>query len=228
MRVFKSSWICASLMAICVLSACILSRPVQAQNIGNNAVYTGTSCCTGTAAFIDAGILAQVNGTNICATIYNIFTSTTPAYPASGAVIDARGVSSSAFTCTGTPWLQSGGSFANVPSTILLPAGTIAISQTWAMPSNTHLVGVGDSPTAGTILQAASGFSGAMLQLGNASSPCCTAVSVENLVLDGFGRSGVNGILNTTAQDFSYVDHVSLYQILGTGLSGEAGSGAGA
>ncbi|MBZ5573368.1 MAG: hypothetical protein LAO09_15980 [Acidobacteriia bacterium] len=71
----------------------------------------------------------------------------------------------------------------------------------------------------GTILQAASGFSGAMLQLGNASSPCCTAVSVENLVLDGHGRSGVNGILNTTAQDFSYVDHVSLYQILGTGLS---------
>jgi hypothetical protein len=41
---------------------------------------------------------------------------------------------------------------------------------------------------------------------------------VENLTLDGQGGS-INGIVNQYSQDFSYVDHVSLYQIRGTGLS---------
>ena len=41
---------------------------------------------------------------------------------------------------------------------------------------------------------------------------------MENVTLDGQGQV-INGIANTLAQDLSYVDHVSLYQILGIGLS---------
>jgi hypothetical protein len=42
-------------------------------------------------------------------------------------------------------------------------------------------------------------------------------ISVEKLNLDGQGQS-INGIVNQNAGDLSYVDHVNLYQILGTGL----------
>ncbi|MGA8492593.1 MAG: hypothetical protein WB711_19375 [Terriglobales bacterium] len=102
------------------------------------------------------------------------------------------------------------------PSTILLPAGTIVTPSTWVIPSNTKLVGMGDS-SLGTTIQAASSFSGAMLQFGsgscpNISIPICHNISVENLLLDGQGQS-INGILNQYAQDVSYVDDVKLWQI---------------
>jgi hypothetical protein len=77
--------------------------------------------------------------------------------------------------------------------------------------------------TPGTTIQAKSGFSGTMIQFGNASPICpsnvCTGISVENLTLDGQGGSAVNGIANAYSQDVSYVNHVGLYQILGTGLA---------
>ena len=56
-----------------------------------------------------------------------------------------------------------------------------------------------------------------MIQFGS-SSGCCTAISVENLTLDGTA-TGVSGIVNQYAGDLSYVDHIGLYRILGTGLS---------
>ncbi len=56
-----------------------------------------------------------------------------------------------------------------------------------------------------------------MIQFGSSSCGACTGISVENLVLDGQGLS-INGIVNQYAQDQSYVDHVGLFQILGTGL----------
>jgi hypothetical protein len=63
-----------------------------------------------------------------------------------------------------------------------------------------------------------------MIQFGS-SSVCplvssvriSTGVSVENLTLDGQAQS-INGISNQYSQSNSYVNHVSLYQILGTGL----------
>jgi hypothetical protein len=48
-------------------------------------------------------------------------------------------------------------------------------------------------------------------------APMCNSVSVENLTLDGQGQT-INGIVNANSQAGTYVDHVSLYQILGTGL----------
>jgi hypothetical protein len=57
-----------------------------------------------------------------------------------------------------------------------------------------------------------------MIQFGSAAS---TGIAVERLTLDGQGQLGqsVNGIANTESQANTYVDHVSLYRILGTGLS---------
>jgi hypothetical protein len=123
-------------------------------------------------------------------------------------------------TCaTGTPW--DGGTFIPDPSTILLPAGTLVIPKTWTLPSNTHLIGEGDNLGSGTTIQAGASLSGSIILFGSAAS---TAISVENLNLDGNGRS-IGGIVNSDAQRFSFVDHVGLYRILGTGLS-VSGSGA--
>jgi hypothetical protein len=174
----------------------------------------------------------KAQAADVCGVIYYIFTH---GYPSSfGTVVDARGLNSSTTTMTcaagTTPW-NNGSAFVNVPSTILLPAGTIVIRTTWALPQNTHLIGVGDgifsASGIGTAIQACKqsinscSFTGAdMIDFGTAAS-CpsgCTAVSIENLVLDGQGQS-INGIVNQYSQTFSYIDHVSLYQIVGTGLS---------
>ena len=135
-----------------------------------------------------------------------------------------------------TPW-NNGTTFVNVPSTILLPAGTIVIPKTWVLPNNTTLIGVGDalpstSSASSTTIQAclnSCSFTGTdMIDLGTSTLcplhgeiPVCNSVSVENLVLDGQGQT-INGIVNSNSQTGSYVDHVSLYQILGTGLLAES------
>jgi hypothetical protein len=68
-------------------------------------------------------------------------------------------------------------------------------------------------------------FSGtAMIQFGASSCAAtgCAAESVEKLILDGKGLtisgSRISGLVNQYSST-SYIDHVSLYQILGTGLS---------
>ncbi len=141
--------------------------------------------------------------------------------PSYGAVIDARGLNSgnTSMTCTSSqpsPW---SGITSPPPSTIFMPAGVITIPSTWAVPSGTHLIGMGDSVYSGvnTTIVAVSGFSSgtAMIQFGSASG--ASGISVERLTLDGAGAS-ITGILNQYAGDDSSVDHVSLYQILGKGL----------
>ena len=202
----------------------------SAQSQGNNAVYyqSGSSgtCCQGSGAFIDASVFVSA-GSTFCSTLFGILNASS--YPSStGTVIDARGLNSSisgfSMTCAAgtTPW-NNGSTFVNVPSTILLPAGTIVIPVTWGLPANTALIGVGDNIGSGTTLQAkASSFSAgtAMIQFGSSSlcTSTCSGISVENLNLDGQGQA-INGIVNAFSQNLSYVDHVSLYQILGTGLS---------
>ena len=58
-----------------------------------------------------------------------------------------------------------------------------------------------------------------MIQFGNTSclNTGCLSISIEKLILDGKGQQ-ISGIVNQYSQA-SYVDHVSLYQIVGTGLS---------
>jgi hypothetical protein len=195
--------------------------PVHAQTVGNNAVYDSSghcSPCAGSPAIIDLSVLP---GNDICDTLYGLFTARSgfPPYPSVGAVIDARGVNGGALTCTmGTPW-NEGGNSVNKPSTILLPPGIIVIPATWVLPGSTKLIGEGDNILSGTIIQAcfaANCFTGgAVMQF---CSSTCSGVSVENVMLNGNGRA-IHGIVNANAGELSYVNHVSLYQILKTGLN---------
>jgi hypothetical protein len=211
--------------------------PAQAQGAGaqgQNAVYSASgTCCQGSSAFIDASMFTSSQSPNICAVLNYVLTHN---FPASGMAIDARGLNpnNTSMTCTASPWA---GITSPPPSTILLPSGTIVIPSVWVLPNNTHLIGEGDndpySSPPGTTIQACKQsansctFSGTdMIDLGN-SAVCdpiqnaiaiCNVVSVERLTLDGQGQT-VNGIVNSNAQTGTFVDHVSLYRILGTGLS---------
>lgn len=208
--------------AICIYL--ILTTPglVQAQIAGNKAVYTSSGvCCTSSTAVVDASVLS---GSNLCEQIYNALQSVASSH--GSAVVDARAVNPIPACGSGeTPWLKSG---LNVitPATILLPAGTITISSPWIIPDGTKIIGqgTGSSASGGTIIEAPMGFSGAMIEMGDSGVHCpasghiCHGVSVEDLILDGAGQTGINGILNTSSQELSYVNSVRLYQVMGVGL----------
>ena len=218
------------LKAGALLGCCLIYSIVAiAQTQGQNAVFNSTTGIAGSSAFYDASTFAG-SGSTVCSVIYTVLSLST--YPTTtGAVIDARGLNAvnTSMTCAGgtTPW-NNGTATLTYPSTILLPPGVIIIPTTWVLPPNTRLIGEGDgiSPsgsstvtTPGTTIQAVTSFASgtSMIQFGSSSCGTCTAISVENLVLDGHGLS-INGIVNQYAQDQSYVDHVGLFQILGTGL----------
>jgi hypothetical protein len=221
--------------AFCVLLVGLSVFPIHAEGQqGNNAVYNYNSitnmsqCCNPSPAFIDASMFAgSFASPDFCSVHdYVLVHVVQPTYPG-GAVIDARGLpgtTSTSMTCAASPWA---GITNPPPSTILLPAtgsgssaNPIVISTTWILPSNTHLVGEGDGPS-GTTIQRASGASlTAMIQFGSSSlcsSGVCTGIAVENLTLDGQAQS-LDGIVNQYAQNNSYVNHVRIYQVLGTGL----------
>jgi hypothetical protein len=228
-----------------------LSIPSDAQSQGDNAVYASNGGTVASQAFLDASMFIGT-GSNfsptICGAIYGILSGTLLTPPQTfppGGVIDARGISgTSALTCAAgkTPW-NNGMTTVSTPSTILLPptgATPIVISTMWVLPSNTHLIGVGDgipgASNPGTWIQAESVFSGSsMIQFG--TSACqgaqglpssCSGISVEKLTLDGNGLSSSNqpigGIANASVTGPTYVDHVGLYRILGTGLSVSGGA----
>jgi len=190
---------------------------------GQNAVYNAQgncgSSCVPSSAFIDASQFGS-NTTNICAVLNFILTPGNSIIPSTGAVIDARGLPGSTntnMTCSSSPWAG----IANPPPTnILLPAGTITIQAGWVIPKNTHLIGQGDNlPTSqglssGTTIVAANSSVNPMISF---CSSACTGVAIEKLVLNGNGLT-VTGIKNSFAGTLSYVDHVGLYHILGTGL----------
>jgi hypothetical protein len=214
---------------IFVVLFCWLSAsptPAVAQGVqGQDAVYTSSNVTVGSYAFIDASTF-KGSATDICGVLKFVLATVDqpPNYP-SGTVIDARGLNSNntSMACTASPWAGITGP----PSNILLPAGTIVIPTPWVLPPQTHLIGQGDNPSSGTVIQACTSttctnsFSGtAMIEFCSASG--CLGVSVEKLILDGqeqqSGGGYIGGIVNQYSQA-SYVDHVSLYQILGTGLS---------
>jgi hypothetical protein len=227
-----------------------LNAQVCSGSQGNNGVWNPTCFqqgpgVIGSSAFIDASMFAQ-SGSNLCKVLNGILSGTSTTYPATGAVVDARGLANStpptSMTCTTTnpsPWA---GITNPPPSTILLPATggatptPIIIPSTWVLPNNTRLIGEGDGIpststgfTPGTMIQAvANGFTGSsMIQFGTSASVCgaaCSAISVEQMTLDGQAQA-VHGIVNQFSQPNTYVDHVTLYQILGTGLL-ISGSGA--
>jgi hypothetical protein len=238
---------------VALLTVWLLTSPLQlkAQNscpspsTGQDAVYN-TSChngpVVGSSAFIDASQFGK-NNTDICAVLYGILSSASTSYPANGAIVDARGLpgnTGTSMTCATntTPWSQDNNVHVlHVSSTILLPAGTIQIPATWVLPSNTRLVGQGEnnplSATPGTTIQAAVPSLASMIQFGSSATSVCAnlgvvcGISVERLTLDGKAQS-IDGIINQLSQSNTYVDHVTIYQVMGTGLliSGTSGGSA--
>src|ERR1700733_16092063 len=103
-------WLFLGTVTLTALFFSIFPTAVSAQSQGNNAVYyqSGSSgtCCKGSGAFIDASMFAS---TNFCSTLYGILSGLS--YPASGAVIDERGLNSTntsmnclTGTTSWTPW----------------------------------------------------------------------------------------------------------------------------
>lgn len=189
---------------------------------GQDAVYSSGSvpAPVPSPAFVDASVFRM--NTDICTALNAVLSGLS----SPGAVIDARaipGQTGTSLDCTASganPW-GSGTSYINVPSTILLPSGIIKIPSTWVLPANTHIVGEGEgipsAVTPGTQILAGSSSVSPIIQFGQSSMCPCSGISIENLTLNGNALS-VNGIVNANSGDQTYVNHVSLYQVLGTGL----------
>jgi hypothetical protein len=191
------------------------------------------------AAFVDA---SQFYTTDICTAIATILSVSDWNYNNSnGVVIDARGIGQgTTVTCSVNPWENwSAGAY---NTTVLLPAATILIQNTWVVPPLTRLVGAGSGLTstsnAGiTVLKActasicssafnSSGTDPDMIDMGAAlgtyswcgSNFDCQAVVLEHFQLNGNGLSGVNGIYNQLSQELSYANDVKLTNFTGTGV----------
>jgi hypothetical protein len=210
-----------------VVSGCMASAPYVCQ--GDKGVYNASAgTIVNSHAYIDASVLTLPVGDSsgdVCAHIgaaySNLSTYKTNVYTFGSAVIDVRGVTPGSTSCSAStnPW-PSGNT--QPPAVVLLPTGVTKISSTWYLPSGTKLVGQGVGSSTGTVIQATSSLANNwMIQMGTASS--CTGVSLESLTLDGAGTASngqvVNGITNSSCGYQSYVDHVWLYRMLGTGLS---------
>jgi hypothetical protein len=202
-----------------------LPPQMEAQQ-GDNAVCNSSSPPSGikcSPAFIDVSVITGSPNNDLCGKIYAVLSSAS--YPASGTVVDARGVTGAALICASstTPW-SNGTTTVSVPSHILLPSGAITIATAWALPQATHISGEGSTKT--TILAASSSVS-PMIQMGDANctfpSSVCFDISVDDLALNGGAYPGVIGIENDAAQELSYVDHVDFEAIEGTGLNITAG-----
>src|ERR1700685_1699231 len=192
----------------------------QAQNAGNKTVYNSNSQPAPSIAWIDASAFwTQGNSPDLCTIVNGILTSATGygTYPATGAVIDARGlyhINGGQITCSNSPFY--GLTASPPPTTILLPASTIPMSATWTLPNNTKLVGAGQN----TNLEWAGGSSGYMIEMGSATfcpSTGCNSIGIEHLVLVDSGSLG--GIDNKWSQDASYVNDVFFSMFSGTGIS---------
>jgi hypothetical protein len=206
-------WLFIGTIVVMIVCLSVFPPDMLAQSQGNNAVYyqPGSSgvCCQGSGAFIDASVSTSLAQT-FCQTLYNLLSASS--YPSStGTVIDARGLNSSntnmICAATTSPW-TNGSTTVSVPSTILLPAGTVFIQAPWILPHDTHLIGVGDG-LSGTVIEVLSGTTlGSMIQFGSSAtnvcntSGICTGISVENLTLNGQAQS-IDGIINQYAQNNS-------------------------
>src|SRR5580698_6796550 len=161
-------------------------------------------------------------GTDLCAmiaSVFQVYNSST----AQGIIVDARGVPSSALTCSNiNPWgtfltsISSG--FSN---TVLLPAGTIIIEKSWILPNYTHVIGLGPNTT---VVTAAGGPTSDLIEMGQPGNPCvikpgvydCPGIVIEHLGIVGNGHE--KGISNCCSQELSRVNDVSISNVT-TGLA---------
>jgi hypothetical protein len=228
MSIEKLSCRLVAVGAVITLGSYLLVFPVWSCAQESSIVYgkkaickdTGDTLCSmqePSSAAIDASAVSTtLTSTTICGRISAAYAS----LPGGGGVIDARGISgTTTLTCTSleTPWSYVTNP---QPATILLPAGQIVTTTTWIIPNKTKIVGVGAGVQNlfGTVIAASSSsFSGAILQMGSSACSPCTGIGIENLTLNGAGSTST-GILNNAAGQRSYVNHVGLDAIRGTGL----------
>lgn len=215
---------CGMLMLLLAMWFLPSPIPVAAQSKGNNAVWSST--LTGSSAFIDASTFYTGSGPDICQIINKILTSAPGygTYPATGAVVDARGILPSTIygpqNCSVNPFSGVG-----VPSTILLPASNLDMFVSWIIPANTKIIGEGDY----TILEpSTTGFTGTdMIDFGSGSGcTTITGVSVEHLKIkqENGSTQVANGIVNWCAQDLSYIDNVTFDPVVSVGLTITSGA----
>jgi hypothetical protein len=231
--------------SIVVLAGIVLSASsaVAVTHQGYNAVCSTSSLTCATtapsAAFIDASAFCPsggCSGVDFCATVNAALQALQTLSPTLGGVVDARGINpSGANTCANSPFTHPVS--VSIPSTILLPSGSITIDQTWTLPDRTRIIGQGNNspgdilpagtPNGTEVIVESSGFPGsAMIQMGNSTyctegpnSDQCFGVSVESVFLSGGGNHySMNGIVNDYAGESSYVDHVNFGSVEGTGL----------
>jgi hypothetical protein len=228
-----------------VLSGWLIALPAQAQD---NGVYNASNTVVGSPAFIDAstfcpsgGCVGGSNPTDICSVMNQALAYLSTHFP-SGGVVDARGIVPTANVCMSNPYFNANSSTGiSTPSTLLLPASTITITQPWILPDHTRIVGTGRQ-TILSVCFLAPGSCGnpfnpdsfnSIIEMGyygnlpnsNNYAPCpnnnvCTGVSLEHLTLSSENYTvitGLNGIYNGNSQDLSYVDDVALFKI---GLKG--------
>lgn len=248
MRVARkaTTQVLSSTVAAIFLVGLSIPVPVGAQTIepgstGNSAVYQGSNQIAGSSATIDASVFP---GNDVCAKINAVLTSTSPSFPARGAVIDARGilVPASVLNCfSGSPWRGSPPGSAWPPATILLPPGGVTIHTPWVLPNGTRIIGerrnttvmvpASDFPAGATMIEMGSSDKAVCPALGGV--PVCKGIGVQWVSLDGETRNPpkgapVNGIDNEFSQDLSYVDHVDFRFLEGFGIKvgpGAANSG---
>lgn len=224
----KLSFIVASVLLSCL----VMGAPAQGQK-GDNVIYN-SSGPTSSSAFLDATAFCSSPGACSSSTddFCVVLNAALHALTSAGGVVDARGLSpasTKSTSCASTVTTPFSGTYSiTVPSTVLLPAGTIPLGKTWILPNGTKIIGRGAGSTFSsslysvTTLEAKSGFSSTMIQMGS-STLCpatgCTEVAVEDLALQA-STTGANviGILNGQSQDMSYVRRVSMYGIGGIGL----------
>lgn len=194
----------------------VLAMPSWTQTplaaVGNKGVWQSSTSLYPSTAWIDASA-SWTSTADMCQVIYNILNGAS--YPSTGAVIDARGFynNTGLIACSVNPFPT----LSSLPSTtVLLPSGTISISDQWVVPNNTRIVGEGRN----TVLQAAAGLTGYMIEMGGSMvcpSSVCSSVGIDHIHLDGH-LANVGGIENTWSQSSTYIDNVNLGMISGTGL----------
>jgi hypothetical protein len=219
-------------MILLVAWAVVLPKFSQGQAAGNKGVYNSSPAVAASQVWIDASAFWTSGTTpDLCSIISGsiLNSSYSGNYP-NGAVIDARGLyynssSAASIGCSGTPFANFTTS-SPPPTTILLPAATIPVSQTWVLPNNVKIVGENQR----TVLSASvssSWTSGTdvvdMGSSGLCSTPC-SGIAIEHLHIDTSNYSKLNGIVNNYAELGSYVNDVEVTANRCAGLTIGSGS----
>jgi hypothetical protein len=205
-----------------LVAVAAFSATVQAQyTVGWPATGHTTSALTTDGSYWDASQFTGSPTNDLCGKIYAAWSAAMNS-GLSSATIDARGLTGTQ-TCSASPFPTI--SHVTASGRLLLGNSQITTSVTWQIPSRTHVEGMGvagltSGTTDNTLIQAGSGLTGAVIQLGGGVSGDFDA-QVKSLTVDAAGIASV-GILNDSAEEGSTVENVNIWNASGYGLALEA------